>query len=526
MQRRTVLRTIAGAVGIGVLAGCTGREGTGTDSPGGDSTATRQPDPTGASSETSFETERATAGSESERSTTATDDADDADDTDGTDEDETDRPETDASEGHGASWPALAHDAANTGAAFGARGPGTGVEQRWAFDGVKVLTGATVADGSIYVGSGAGVHALDAASGQERWTFETPASVTAQPAVHDGTVYVASSAPREGDLGPVTGPASLHALAAGDGHEVWTSAVEAGENPVSPSIAGGRVYVGTWGDGEALVESGPSTPTPEGQGNGYVHAFGLDAGETVWTTALDNGVGTAPAAADGGVYVGMDTGVYHGLDATSGEMRWTFDAEGGDTNTLAPAVVDGTVYLARRDREGGEILCRTYALDAAEGSEQWAFEMAGANLPGFAGSIAVADGTVYTSCTGSRPPPTTTTEPTPSGTPGGTPEAVASMPVIYREGTLHAIDAATGSERWRYTANGEASTGPSVAGDRIYIGWGRAVTAIDRAGGATQWTYEFDGRVDAPPAIVDGTVFMGRVGEGDLALNAYALGGV
>jgi len=63
--------------------------------------------------------------------------------------------------------------------------------------------------------------------------------------------------------------------------------------------------------------------------------------------------------------------------------RWTFGT--GDAVKSSPAVVDGTVYVGS---DGGSV----YALDAADGTEQWStkFEMASVDS-----SPAVVDGTVY-----------------------------------------------------------------------------------------------------------------------------------
>jgi outer membrane protein assembly factor BamB len=48
-----------------------------------------------------------------------------------------------------------------------------------------------VAGGTVYVGVGSGLYALDAATGHVRWTYTTAGPVSA-PAVAGGTVYVGS----------------------------------------------------------------------------------------------------------------------------------------------------------------------------------------------------------------------------------------------------------------------------------------------------------------------------------------------
>ncbi|RZB13734.1 hypothetical protein StrepF001_42475 [Streptomyces sp. F001] len=50
-----------------------------------------------------------------------------------------------------------------------------------------------VANGIVYIGSGDGrIYALNAASGNVRWTYETGDVVWSSPTVADGIVYIGS----------------------------------------------------------------------------------------------------------------------------------------------------------------------------------------------------------------------------------------------------------------------------------------------------------------------------------------------
>jgi outer membrane protein assembly factor BamB len=92
---------------------------------------------------------------------------------------------------------------------------------------------AALADGLVVLGGRDKlVHALDAATGKERWTFATQARVDSSPAVAAGRVYIGSSDGRLYVLDLKTG-AKLFAFEAG-------AALTA-----SPAIAGGRVVIGT-----------------------------------------------------------------------------------------------------------------------------------------------------------------------------------------------------------------------------------------------------------------------------------------
>ena len=55
----------------------------------------------------------------------------------------------------------------------------------------SVVSSPAVADATVYVGGTDGrVHAIDARSGDARWTFRAGAGIVSSPAVADGVVYV------------------------------------------------------------------------------------------------------------------------------------------------------------------------------------------------------------------------------------------------------------------------------------------------------------------------------------------------
>jgi outer membrane protein assembly factor BamB len=103
-----------------------------------------------------------------------------------------------------------------------------------------VLSAIAVRDGlAIFTATDCKVRAWDAFTGQERWTYEAGAPFFAGVAVAGKTVYTA-------DLKGV-----VHAINLADGKRLWTlelSASSAGvEGQVygSPTVQGGRLYVGT-----------------------------------------------------------------------------------------------------------------------------------------------------------------------------------------------------------------------------------------------------------------------------------------
>jgi outer membrane protein assembly factor BamB len=98
-----------------------------------------------------------------------------------------------------------------------------------------------VAGGVLYLGLSTGLVALEAATGQERWRWESGGYAVSTPAVAAGDVYAGGFA---------TFAAGSHAgflfvVDAATGRERWRYA--AGEwVSATPVVAGGAAYIGTW----------------------------------------------------------------------------------------------------------------------------------------------------------------------------------------------------------------------------------------------------------------------------------------
>ena len=101
-------------------------------------------------------------------------------------------------------------------------------------------------------------------------------------------------------------------------------------------------------------------------------------------------VESAPAIANGVVYVGSDDGNLYALNATSGAKLWNYTTSGG---TSSPAVAGSVVFVGGFD---GNL----YALSASTGNKLWNFTLqlpprGGERDLAFFGSPAVVDGRVY-----------------------------------------------------------------------------------------------------------------------------------
>ena len=110
-----------------------------------------------------------------------------------------------------------------------------------------------------------------------------------------------------------------------------------------------------------------------------------------------------------------------------------------------------------------------------------------------------------------------------AGTPIRSEPAVVGQ-VVYAaalNGTVHALDAATGATIWTAAVGGELRASPAVVGGVVYVGSinGR-VHALNAATGTTVWTATTGGSVIRSPAVVGGVVYVGSTGNRVHALNA------
>ncbi|MER6321442.1 PQQ-binding-like beta-propeller repeat protein [Streptomyces coelicoflavus] len=187
-------------------------------------------------------------------------------------------------------------------------------------------------DGYVYVAAGTRVLALEIASGHVRWHFEAPAVFLAPPtfvpgpAVTGGGVYLADY------LGTV------YALDATDGRDRWRIATEARSSTDPVLVAAGHVHVGS---GKGLYTLDAVTGTPK------------------WRFQAGGDIVGAPAVAEGRIHFGSSDHLLYTLKADDGRLRWKL-ATGGEI-TGSPVVRDGIVYACSKDR------C-VYALDAEKGT--------------------------------------------------------------------------------------------------------------------------------------------------------------
>ena len=230
---------------------------------------------------------------------------------------------------------------------------------------------------------------------------------------------------------------------------------------------------------------------------GVYEAAGVPAFHKVkWKFHTGGQIYSSPAIANGTAYVGSADESLYAVDLETGTQKWKFATYSRVTSS--PAVADGVVLVASFDGN-------FYAVDAATGKLKWKFKTggerryAGKHLHGsmplgesmpdpfdfFLSSPAVAAGTVYFG----------------SG-----------------DGNVYALDAATGTLKWKFQTGDVVHASPAIADGTLFIGsWDSYFYALDAATGKEKWRFKTGEDPDthnqvgvqSSAAVMDGVVYFG-----------------
>ncbi|MFE1405083.1 PQQ-binding-like beta-propeller repeat protein [Streptomyces sp. NPDC058770] len=317
--------------------------------------------------------------------------------------------------------------------------------------------------------------------GPERWRpwrFRMSNDVWGTPVVVGDLLYVTSF--------------EVHALDIGNGRRqfktrdvAWAMAVEGGRIHASdgPSLYALDATTGAeqWRlQTDAWVYSlkAERGTVVTGTRGGGVQAWEASTGEKLWEAV---GVQTdfesqdaGPALHDGTVFLWQDARL-RAVDARTGMERWAYpigDAAscGGVPVRVTPAS-DGFVYISA----GARVL----AVDLVSGHVRWHFESPAVFLspPAFAPGPAVTGGGVY---------------------------------LADYLGTVYALDASTGKDRWRIATESRQSAEPVlVTGGNVHVGSGSALYTLDAVTGTPKWRFAAGGEVVGAPVVADGRVHFG-----------------
>jgi outer membrane protein assembly factor BamB len=210
-----------------------------------------------------------------------------------------------------------------------------------------------------------------------------------------------------------------------------------------------------------------------------------------WQTRLSGQVFASPVVVDNVAYVGTTGGVFNAVNASDGSYVWTFSA--GRPIFGAARVVDDAVYFTC---DNGYL----FKLERATGKELWRYDLGDERVSRIIGHPQVYDWDWH----GPRP--------------------LVADGVVYvgsGDGSLHAVDAASGARRWRAETGGRIRGGAALDGDRVIVGSAdKFMYAFDRASGRELWKHDTEAQIEDEPLVADGKVYIGNRGIGLMALDA------
>jgi outer membrane protein assembly factor BamB len=236
---------------------------------------------------------------------------------------------------------------------------------RWKYQtGGAVPSSPSIADGIVYVGShDKNIYALDADTGSKIWNFTTGYKIYSSPAVVGGKVYTGADDGNIYCLDAKTGAQLWKNTDPGDIYWMASGATATFTIRSSPTVVGGRVYVGSLDKNLYCIDADSGTTLWTFESGGFIvsspavvdgavyltrgQLYKLDAnnGSVIWQKELGSSLWTSPTVADGMVFQSVDSWDHHCINATTGDIIWTYSSMHRTTIGASPLYADGLVYL-------------------------------------------------------------------------------------------------------------------------------------------------------------------------------------
>jgi outer membrane protein assembly factor BamB len=314
------------------------------------------------------------------------------------------------------------------------------------------------------------------------WHFEC-GGICGGPAVYAGTVYVAS---RDG---------YLYAVDEATGRRLWRTTISIpGTEEDDPEDL--RVRFGPFpGEGVLATPAVDAKTVYVGGLNGTLVACDRNAGgRPLWSRSIGGQIESSPVVTSRSVVVGSRSGKIVCLQPTDGSVRWTVDC--GRMVNSAPAVSAGRVVVGT---VGGVI-----AIDEESGRVAWRLPDAAPTLPG--GANPPASGPAWRRGSYEGPPPEARYDSSPC--------IFGDTVYIGRwDGTLVAIDLATGALRWDLRVSRlPIAASPAVANGLVYVATVTGMlVAIDPMTQSVLWHAQMRKQYDQPADAYASPVVCGPV---------------
>lgn len=326
-------------------------------------------------------------------------------------------------------------------------------------------------------------------------------------------------------LGESIGPADASAPQ-GVLVRVWERAAGAAFGPSAPLVTDGIIVMGTRKGEIVAMESatgrirgsvslgesvegqfavspdGQTVYVPTAQVRGGVVAYDVVGGSKRWTWD-GGGVQGGVVLVGGRLVVATRDGTTAGIDAESGEEMWSREGQPGAQVHAAPVALGASVVVI--DDRG-----RATAFDPASGAPRWTADL---GAPVY--STPTASGDLFVTTTRGRVARLDADTGETVWAVDNPTTARVSSPLVRTEhvvvglsdGTVRALDRATGAERWRTGVGAVVTAKPAFADGRLWVGtMGNRLIALDAETGAETWSAELRGRVKSDVVVGGGRV--------------------
>lgn len=270
-------------------------------------------------------------------------------------------------------------------------------ETKWTFTASgDLFSSPAVAEDVVYVGNENGkLYALDLATGDERWSLELDGGVWTAPLVVNELIYVGSQSDSFYAVDTKIRDISWHFKTDG-----WIVSPPTWENDLVIFGSGESLYALNGQIGLLIWQKslgsfwGPHAVKDgvlyAGSGDRSFYALKVENGEPLWSFKTNDDGWSAPAVSEDRVYFGNRLSQLYALDSRTGELQWTFEAD--DWTTTDPVLINDVIYLGVGNHDNKEGPRPLYAINAHSGQELWRFHADARILT----SPAVGQDTLYT----------------------------------------------------------------------------------------------------------------------------------
>ncbi len=267
----------------------------------------------------------------------------------------------------------------------------------------------------------------------------------------------------------------------------------------------------------ALIEFPPSTCDGVlyfNNAKGFTYAVRAETGDIVWKRKTGTVFDSTPAISKQRLVIGGVDGNITALDRSNGATLWKLRMDGPVESS--PVVVNN-----ERDVVAASLDGRVLSINLQQGTINWAYRTGGdikgspvvvnntvytANYAGEIVAIGLADGRLKWRKAYRLDP--IRTERIYSSTP------VADGKVVFGTvgGYVYALDAATGTERWKDRIGSYVYSTPAIAKGKVFVGdFAGRVHAYALNSGREQWTASMPGAISGSPVVIGDLVYVSTI---------------